>query len=116
VAPTDLDDGGATVSFTVPVDTALPPVTLVEHAMVTAYKVELEQMGQLGSRQGQKIMAMAEKLVSAATSPTAAANLSKELDRLMDDLHKAQGAQSHQDGFSVIRQRTLHKLGLVGAR
>ena len=93
------------------------PVPLVKHPMVEAYRADLTKLGVLDTRDGQKILEMAAKLVSAAASPAASANLSKELDRLMLDLEaKAQPATGETDAFNVIRERTLRKLGVVGVR
>lgn len=90
------------------------PVTVTVHPMVAAYKVDLARMGKAETRQGHQIVAMAEKLVSSATSPAAAANLSKELERLMASLEaSAPEAQASADPSVVIRERTIAKLRAV---
>ena len=90
------------------------PVRVVVHPMVARYKADLEGLGLADTRQGLQVLAMAEKLVSSATSPSAAANLSKELERLMTDLEQnSPAAQAERDPSSVIRERTLAKLRAV---
>lgn len=97
-------------------ENATVPVEIVVHPMVAAYKRDLERMGHRDTRQGQQITAMAEKLVSSATSPTAAANLSKELERLMAALEESAPKpedQSLLNPAEVIRERTIAKLRSV---
>jgi len=84
--------------------------------MVEAYRADLEKLGALQSREGQKVLEMAGKLVSSAASPAASANLSKELDRLMAELEAKAQPQGETDAFNVIRERTLRKLGVVGVQ
>ena len=92
------------------------PVPFKPHPMVEAYRADLVKLGQLESRDGQKILEMATKLTSASASPAASANLSKELDRLMGDLEAKAQPQGETDPFNVIRERTLRKLGVVGVQ
>lgn len=93
---------------------ATVPVVLTVNPMVAAYKADLERMGQATSRQGLQVIEMAEKLVSSATSPAAAANLSKELERLMAGLEEATPvALADRDPSQMIRERTLEKLRAV---
>jgi hypothetical protein len=90
------------------------PVQIVVHPMVARYRRDLEQMGQAETRQGLQVIAMAEKLVSSATSASAAASLSKELDRLMAAMEEnTPVARAQQDPSTVIRERTLAKLRAV---
>jgi hypothetical protein len=84
--------------------------------MVEAYRTDLQKLGALESRDGQKVLEMATKLTSSAASPAASANLSKELDRLMGDLEAKTQPQAETDAFNVIRERTLRKLGVVGVQ
>ena len=92
------------------------PVQIKPHPMVEAYRADLEKLGALQSREGQKVLEMAGKLVSSAASPAASANLSKELDRLMAELEAKAQPQGETDAFNVIRERTLRKLGVVGVQ
>ena len=92
------------------------PVPIKPHPMVEAYRMDLEKLGALQSREGQKVLEMAGKLVSSAASPAASANLSKELDRLMAELEAKAQPQGETDAFNVIRERTLRKLGVVGVQ
>lgn len=93
---------------------ATVPVKIVVHPMVAQYQRDLEQMGQAGTRQGLQALAMAEKLVSSATSPAAAATISKELDRLMAALEQnTPDAQVGRDPSVAIRERTIAKLRAV---
>lgn len=90
------------------------PVTVKVHPMVARYQADLEEMGMADTRQGLQVLAMAEKLVSSATSPAAAANLSKELERLMAQLEQnTPSALAAQDPSTVIRDRTVAKLRAV---
>lgn len=87
------------------------PVKIVVHPMVAAYKADVAKLGKANDRQGLQVIEMAEKLVSSATSPAAAANLSKELQRLMDALEESSNdALVNQDPSLIIRDRTLAKL------
>lgn len=104
-SPEDLDPKAPTV-----------PVTVPRHPMVEAYRRDLDELGQLGTREGEKILEMAGKLVSASSSPAASATISKELDRLMTELEAKTKPVTETDGFNVIRERTLRKLGIVGVR
>lgn len=93
---------------------ATVPVKVTVHPMVAAYKRDLERHNRLETRQGQQILAMAEKLVSSATSPAAAANLSRELERLMAALEAGTTeAQVRVDPSVAIRERTIAKLRAV---
>lgn len=92
------------------------PVKVTVHPMVAAYKADVAKLGKAGSRQGLQVIEMAEKLVSSATSPAAAANLSKELHRLMDALEESSNdALVSQDPSLIIRDRTLAKLREIQA-
>ena len=92
------------------------PVKVTVHPMVAAYKADVERFGKAGTRQGLQVIEMAEKLVSSATSPAAAANLSKELQRLMDALEESSNdALVSQDPSLIIRDRTLVKLRAIQA-
>jgi hypothetical protein len=84
--------------------------------MVEAYRTDLQKLGALESRDGQKVLEMATKLTSSAASPAASAGLSKELDRLMGELEAKTQPQAETDAFNVIRERTLRKLGVVGVK
>lgn len=92
------------------------PVPFKPHPMVEAYRTDLQKLGALESRDGQKVLEMATKLTSSAASPAASAGLSKELDRLMGDLEAKTQPQAETDAFNVIRERTLRKLGVVGVQ
>lgn len=90
---------------------ATVPVKVTVHPMVAAYRADLDKIGQADTRQGLQVIEMAEKLVSSATSPAAAANLSKELQRLMGELEAGTlDALVNLDPSLVIRDRTLAKL------
>lgn len=90
------------------------PVTIVVHPMVAQYKADLERMGISETRQGLHIVAMAEKLVSSATSASAATAVSKELERLMAVAEQnTPEAQVGRDPSVAIRERTLAKLRAV---
>lgn len=92
------------------------PGPLPEHPMVASYKADLAKMGQLGTRQGLRVIETAEKFVSSATSPAATAGLSKELDRLMEELDsQSPRALADRDPSLIIRERTLAKLRAVTA-
>lgn len=93
---------------------ATVPVEIKVHPMVAAYRTDLDRMGMTQTRKGQQVLTMAEKLVSSATSPAAAANLSRELERLMDALVQASPEnQVLQDPSVAIRERTIAKLRAV---
>lgn len=93
---------------------ATVPVVVKVHPMVAQYKRDLERIGKAETRQGEQVLVMAEKLVSSATSPAAAANLSKELERLMASLEaSAPEAQVSADPSAAIRERTIAKLRAV---
>jgi hypothetical protein len=95
-------------------ENATVPVEIKVHPMVAAYRTDLDRMGLTETRKGQQVLTMAEKLVSSATSPAAAANLSKELERLMDALVQASPEnQVNQDPSVAIRERTIAKLRAV---
>lgn len=117
-APSDSAESGtpATVTqlhVTVTEDSTIP-VEIRVNPMVAAYRADLERIGQATSRQGLQVIEMAEKLVSSATSPAAAANLSKELERLMSAVESTSTqAQALRDPSLVIRERTLAKLRAV---
>lgn len=115
-APSSEEAPSATVTqlhIAVTEDSTLP-VEIKVHPMVAAYKADLEQIGLLETRKGQQVLTMAEKLVSSATSPAAAANLSKELERLMDSLvQDAPENQVLRDPSVAIRERTIAKLRAV---
>lgn len=119
-APADHLDAGAgyPASSAEDLDPKAPtvPVPFKPHPMVEAYRADLQKLGALESRDGQKVLEMATKLTSAAASPAASANLSKELDRLMGDLEAKTQPQAETDAFNVIRERTLRKLGVVGVQ
>lgn len=90
------------------------PVEITVHPMVAAYKADVAKLGKAGTRQGLQVIEMAEKLVSSATSPAAAANLSKELTRMMDALEESSNdALVSQDPSLIIRDRTLAKLRAI---
>lgn len=115
-APEQAESASATVTqlhLAVTEDSTIP-VTVKVHPMVAAYKADLERMELLETRKGQQVLTMAEKLVSSATSPAAAANLSKELERLMDALVQASPEnQVLRDPSVAIRERTIAKLRAV---
>lgn len=117
-APTPVGVGTGTVTqlhVAVTEDSTMP-VKIVVHPMVAAYKADVAKLGKAGSRQGLQVIEMAEKLVSSATSPAAAANLSKELHRLMDALEAGSNdALVSQDPSLIIRDRTLEKLRAIQA-
>jgi hypothetical protein len=90
---------------------ATVPVTITVHPMVAQYRRDLERMGIAETRQGLHIIAMAEKLVSSATSASAATTVSKELERLMQAAEESTPeAQISADPSVAIRERTLAKL------
>lgn len=90
------------------------PVEIKVHPMVAAYKADVAKLGKANDRQGLQVIEMAEKLVSSATSPAAAANLSKELERLMTALQESSNdALVSQDPSLIIRERTLAKLRAI---
>lgn len=93
---------------------ATVPVEIKVHPMVAAYRADLDKIGQAYTRQGLQVIELAEKLVSSATSPAAAANLSKELQRLMGELEAGTlDALVNLDPSLVIRDRTLAKLRAI---
>ena len=92
------------------------PVEIRVHPLVAQYRADLEAIGMAATRQGLQVIEMAEKLVSAATSPAAASGLSRELDRMMADLEQnTPSALAERDPSLVIRERTLAKLRAVQA-
>jgi hypothetical protein len=106
-------DGGGTVTqlHIAVTEDATVPVVIRVHPMVAQYTADLERMGIAETRQGLHIIAMAEKLVSSATSASAATNVSKELERLMAAAEQnTPEAQIGRDPSVSIRERTIAKL------
>lgn len=109
-------EGAATVTqlHVAVTENSTVPVEIKVHPMVAAYKADVAKLGKANDRQGLQVIEMAEKLVSSATSPAAAANLSKELERLMTALQESSNdALVSQDPSLIIRERTLAKLRAI---
>lgn len=117
-APSDSTESGTPATVTqlhiAVTEDSTVPVKVTVHPMVAAYKADLERIGKAQSRAGLQVIEMAEKLVSSATSPAAAANLSKELERLMASVEAdTVDAKVSMDPSLIIRDRTLAKLRAV---
>lgn len=97
-----------TVAYT---EDGSPTVPLKVHPLVARYKADLAKINQLDTRDGLEVIQLAERLVSSATSPAAAASLSRELKARIDDLERSTPeALAGRDPSLAIRERTLAKL------